>query len=129
MSSFALQEAERCGIHRTVHAGEAGPPAMIKEVRGAPGLGQGAGGTGEERGTVLEGASASPTLGREEPKSSPYTRASVGDPGRDLAPMAQRRTSPGLGRWRGLHPWWGRVFGQAGAELVLGGCTWFSRAL
>uniref|UniRef100_A0A8B9EJ71 adenosine deaminase n=1 Tax=Anser cygnoides TaxID=8845 RepID=A0A8B9EJ71_ANSCY len=28
----AYEEAERCGIHRTVHAGEAGPPAMIKEA-------------------------------------------------------------------------------------------------
>ncbi|XP_037258261.1 adenosine deaminase isoform X3 [Falco rusticolus] len=26
------KEAERCGIHRTVHAGEAGPPAIIKEA-------------------------------------------------------------------------------------------------
>lgn len=30
--SLVLQEAERCGIHRTVHAGEAGPAAMVKEV-------------------------------------------------------------------------------------------------
>ncbi|XP_042739651.1 adenosine deaminase isoform X1 [Lagopus leucura] len=28
----AYEEAERCGIHRTVHAGEAGPAAMIKEA-------------------------------------------------------------------------------------------------
>ncbi|NXA34221.1 ADA deaminase, partial [Eudromia elegans] len=28
----AYEEAERCGIHRTVHAGEAGPPAKIKEA-------------------------------------------------------------------------------------------------
>ncbi|XP_057892281.1 adenosine deaminase-like [Melospiza georgiana] len=28
----AYEEAERCGIHRTVHAGEAGPAAMVKEA-------------------------------------------------------------------------------------------------
>lgn len=28
----AYEEAERCGIHRTVHAGEAGPATMIKEA-------------------------------------------------------------------------------------------------
>ncbi|XP_050773395.1 adenosine deaminase-like [Gopherus flavomarginatus] len=28
----AYEEAERCGIHRTVHAGEAGPPSVIKEA-------------------------------------------------------------------------------------------------
>ncbi|KAL8179428.1 UNVERIFIED_CONTAM: hypothetical protein K2H54_066407 [Gekko kuhli] len=28
----AYEEAERCGIHRTVHAGEAGPPQVIKEA-------------------------------------------------------------------------------------------------
>lgn len=38
--SLVLQEAERCGIHRTVHAGEAGPAAMVKEVRGVPESGQ-----------------------------------------------------------------------------------------
>ncbi|NWH38258.1 ADA deaminase, partial [Chloropsis hardwickii] len=27
----AYEEAERCGIHRTVHAGEAGPAAMVRE--------------------------------------------------------------------------------------------------
>lgn len=26
------QEAVRCGIHRTVHAGEVGPPSVVKEV-------------------------------------------------------------------------------------------------
>ncbi|NP_001087740.1 adenosine deaminase, gene 2 S homeolog isoform X1 [Xenopus laevis] len=28
----AFQEAVRCGIHRTVHAGEAGPPSVVKEA-------------------------------------------------------------------------------------------------
>uniref|UniRef100_A0A8C0QPL6 Adenosine deaminase n=1 Tax=Chelonoidis abingdonii TaxID=106734 RepID=A0A8C0QPL6_CHEAB len=28
----AYEEAERCGIHRTVHAGEVGPPSVIKEA-------------------------------------------------------------------------------------------------
>uniref|UniRef100_A0ACB8F7C8 Uncharacterized protein n=1 Tax=Sphaerodactylus townsendi TaxID=933632 RepID=A0ACB8F7C8_9SAUR len=28
----AYEEAERCGIHRTVHAGEVGPPQVIKEA-------------------------------------------------------------------------------------------------
>ncbi|XP_068005887.1 adenosine deaminase [Melanerpes formicivorus] len=28
----AYEEAERCGVHRTVHAGEVGPPARIKEA-------------------------------------------------------------------------------------------------
>lgn len=28
------QEAARCGIHRTVHAGEVGPPSVVKEVGG-----------------------------------------------------------------------------------------------
>ncbi|XP_027589018.1 adenosine deaminase-like [Pipra filicauda] len=28
----AYEEAERCGIHRTVHAGEVGPAAMVKEA-------------------------------------------------------------------------------------------------
>ncbi|KAF2979094.1 hypothetical protein EK904_014222, partial [Melospiza melodia maxima] len=32
MLSLVLQEAERCGIHRTVHAGEVGPAAMVKEA-------------------------------------------------------------------------------------------------
>lgn len=27
------QEAARCGVHRTVHAGEVGPPSVVKEVR------------------------------------------------------------------------------------------------
>ncbi|KAI1233339.1 hypothetical protein IHE44_0004511 [Lamprotornis superbus] len=31
----AYEEAVRSGIHRTVHAGEAGPAAMVKEVQGA----------------------------------------------------------------------------------------------
>ncbi|XP_018543604.1 adenosine deaminase [Lates calcarifer] len=28
----AYEEAERCGIHRTVHAGEVGPPTVVKEA-------------------------------------------------------------------------------------------------
>ncbi|XP_068997925.1 adenosine deaminase [Embiotoca jacksoni] len=28
----AYEEAERCGIHRTVHAGEVGPPSVVKEA-------------------------------------------------------------------------------------------------
>ncbi|XP_075032499.1 adenosine deaminase-like isoform X2 [Mixophyes fleayi] len=28
----AYEEAARCGIHRTVHAGEAGPPSVVKEA-------------------------------------------------------------------------------------------------
>lgn len=27
----------RCGIHRTVHAGEVGPPSVVKEVGRSPG--------------------------------------------------------------------------------------------
>ncbi|MEE6513837.1 hypothetical protein FKM82_021658 [Ascaphus truei] len=27
-----FQEAARCGVHRTVHAGEAGPPSVVKEA-------------------------------------------------------------------------------------------------
>ena len=27
------QEAVKCGIHRTVHAGEVGPPSVVEEVR------------------------------------------------------------------------------------------------
>uniref|UniRef100_A0A8C5QCD6 Adenosine deaminase domain-containing protein n=1 Tax=Leptobrachium leishanense TaxID=445787 RepID=A0A8C5QCD6_9ANUR len=28
----AYEEASRCGVHRTVHAGEAGPPSVVKEA-------------------------------------------------------------------------------------------------
>ncbi|KAM9444787.1 adenosine deaminase [Clarias gariepinus] len=28
----AYEEAEKCGIHRTVHAGEAGPPSVVREA-------------------------------------------------------------------------------------------------
>ncbi|CAH2302907.1 adenosine deaminase [Pelobates cultripes] len=29
---WAFEEAARCGVHRTVHAGEAGPPSVVKEA-------------------------------------------------------------------------------------------------
>lgn len=63
--SLALQEAERCGIHRTVHAGEAGPATMIKEVRGVRGGSPVGGPIGSPSGfhvsvAVLAGCSCSP---------------------------------------------------------------------
>ena len=37
-SPCCSQEAERCGIHRTVHAGEVGPASVVKEVSFPPSL-------------------------------------------------------------------------------------------
>lgn len=69
--SLVLQEAVRCGIHRTVHAGEAGPAAMVKEVRGV--LTQG-----------TEGVKC-PALGREAPNPPHiHGKVSTGDMGTDV---------------------------------------------